>query len=356
MGQIPGSSYHAFVQGMKVSPDGSLVVSIVKNGDLKVGIGHLTDSSQNVRYETYDSNMQSFAIMKLDPLTGAPIWARTQSAISEGDFAVPVDGIHPSYLRSHIRDSMSIDGSGGITFSYVMYDDDGQEKMTEFAGSRLPTAPPCTTHNGATESHIRVGVIRLSPSGDLAWNVGLEPLNGTSCYQFHRNTFGPYGYYEDGHTRAVVTAHPDGSASVAAPFHSNLSVGGVVVEPRASQTTGLAMARISSNGQVMWADSVSSTIDGVDAILTSNSGLWTSSDFSSLVSYDNGDLGAIFTDRACTPDYQETVPVLDFLGEEISPQGNCWLAAIRVDATGSVVWSRIIEGAGLYTNLSLIHI
>ncbi|MEC8045373.1 MAG: putative Ig domain-containing protein, partial [Candidatus Thermoplasmatota archaeon] len=355
MGQIPGSSYHAFVQGMKVSPDGSLVVSIVKNGDLKVGIGHLTDSSQNVRYETYDSNMQSFAIMKLDPLTGAPIWVRTQSAISEGDFAVPVDGIHPSYLRSHIRDSMSIDGSGGITFSYVMYDDDGQEKMTEFAGSRLPTAPPCTTHNGATESHIRVGVIRLSPSGDLAWNVGLEPLNGTSCYHFHRNTFGPYGYYEDGHTRAVVTAHPDGSASVAAPFHSNLSVGGVVVEPRASQTTGLAMARISNNGQVMWADSVSSTIDGVDAILTSNSGLWTSSDFSSLVSYDNGDLGAIFTDRACTPDYQETVPVLDFLGEEISPQGNCWLAAIRVDATGSVVWSRIIEGAGLYTNSGTLH-
>ena len=76
---------------------------------------------------------------------------------------------------------------------------------------------------------------------------------------------------------------------------------------------------------------------------------------SSLVSYDNGDLGAIFTDRACTPDYQETVPVLDFLGEEISPEGNCWLAAIRVDATGSVVWSRIIEGAGLYTNSGTLH-
>ena len=74
-----------------------------------------------------------------------------------------------------------------------------------------------------------------------------------------------------------------------------------------------------------------------------------------MVSYDNGDLGAIFTDRACTPDYQETVPVLDFLGEEISPQGNCWLAAIRVDATGSVVWSRIIEGAGLYTNSGTLH-
>ena len=86
VGQIPGSNYHAFVQGMKVSPDGSLVVSIVKNGDLRVGIDRL---SQNVRYETYDSNMQSFAIMKLDPLTGAPIWVRTQSAISDGDFPFP---------------------------------------------------------------------------------------------------------------------------------------------------------------------------------------------------------------------------------------------------------------------------
>ena len=105
------------------------------------------------------------------------------------------------------------------------------------------------THSGATESHIRVGVIRLSTSGDLEWNVGLEPLNGTSCYHFHRGTFGPYGYHESGHTRAVVTAHPDGSASIAAPFHSNLSVGGVVVEPRASQTIGLAMARSRATGR-----------------------------------------------------------------------------------------------------------
>ncbi|MEK9865387.1 MAG: hypothetical protein VW544_03315, partial [Euryarchaeota archaeon] len=344
---IQGNYENAYVQGMKVAPDGSLVVSVVKFGDLLVSTGYPGTQVE----ERYESNMHGFAIIKIDPLSGAPIWVRTHELTQDGTEASTT--FDNRWARSWVKDSLSLDDSGGITFSYVMWDDDGPDKVTEFAGLSLPTAPPCTAQNGATESHIAVGVMRLGPDGAGGWHVPLEPLNGTSCTEFHTERFGKRGYYtEDQHARAVVTAHPDGSVSVSAPFQSNISIGGVVVEPRASQTVGLAIARISSNGQVMWADSVSSTVEGSDAIATNwGNGHVFMSDFSTLVSYDNGDLGAVLSARDC----YAPAPAIDFLGEEVASPGTCWLAALRVDATGSVVWSTVLEGFGLMGRGGTLH-
>ena len=144
---------------MKVAPDGSLVVSVVKFGDLLVSTGYPGTQVE----ERYESNMHGFAIIKIDPLSGAPIWVRTHELTQDGTEASTT--FDNRWARSWVKDSLSLDDSGGITFSYVMWDDDGPDKVTEFAGLSLPTAPPCTAQNGATESHIAVGVMRLGPDG-----------------------------------------------------------------------------------------------------------------------------------------------------------------------------------------------
>ena len=155
---IQGNYENAYVQGMKVAPDGSLVVSVVKFGDLLVSTGYPGTQVE----ERYESNMHGFAIIKIDPLSGAPIWVRTHELTQDGTEASTT--FDNRWARSWVKDSLSLDDSGGITFSYVMWDDDGPDKVTEFAGLNLPTAPPCGPERGH-ESHIAVGVMRLGPDG-----------------------------------------------------------------------------------------------------------------------------------------------------------------------------------------------
>ena len=169
---------------MKIAPDGSIVVTVVKSGDLQTSYNPGT--SNPVAYAIHGSNMRGFGVVKLDPSTGAPLWTRLSNATMHYD-GTPIDpeleNYHSSYGSAWIRDSLSIDDSGSITFSYNAQDyDSGTYDMgLMFAGMEIPTGSACTQTNGVASSRVSAGVIRLSPQGESEWLVDASPLNGSSC-------------------------------------------------------------------------------------------------------------------------------------------------------------------------------
>ena len=122
---LPGGNLDAAIRGMKIAPDGSIVVTVVKSGDLQVSYNHRT--SIPVAYDIHGSNMRGFGVVKLDPSTGAPLWTRLSNATLHYN-GEPIDpeleNYHSSYGSAWIRDSLSIDDSGSITFSYNAQDYD----------------------------------------------------------------------------------------------------------------------------------------------------------------------------------------------------------------------------------------
>ena len=73
-----------------------------------------------------------------------------------------------------------------------------------------------------------------------------------------------------------------------------------------------------------------------------------------MLTYPNGDLGIVFSDR----DYDNRdspAPTISFLGEERTPATGSWLAVARVDSTGTMVWLNVVEGAGIHDRHGTLH-
>ena len=358
---LPGVNLESAIRGMKMAPDGSIVVTVVNSGDLQVSYNHRT--STPVAYDIHGSNMLGFGVVKLDASTGAPLWTLLSNATLHYN-GNPIDpeleNYHSSFGSAWVRDSLSIDDSGSISFSYNAQDyDSGTYDMgLMFAGMEIPTDGACTQSNGAVSSRVSAGVIRLSPQGEPEWLVDVSPMNGSSCAGWH------WDYYLGnaavssswkGDARTVSTAHPDGTVSIAVPFRGNVSIGGVIVEGNnlTDDSHSLAIARISQTGQVLWADAVTSLDDGMSAF-NANSNQQYHSDWASMLTYPNGDLGIVFSDR----DYSsrdDSAPTISFLGEERTPATKSWLAVARIDSTGTMVWLNVVEGAGIDEQHGTLH-
>ena len=358
---LPGNNMDSAIRGMKIAPDGSIVVTVVKSGDLQVSYNHRT--STPVAYDIHGSNIFGFGVVKLDPSTGAPLWTRLSNATLHYN-GNPIDpeleNYHSSYGSAWIRDSLSIDDSGSITFSYNAQDyNSGTYDMgLMFAGMEIPTDSACTLSNGHVSSRVSAGGIRLSPQGEPEWLVEASPMNGSSCdaweYDYYLGNAAVSSSWK-GDARTVSTAHPDGTVSIAVPFRGNVSIGGVIVEGNnlTDNSHSLAIARISQSGQVLWADAVTSLDDGMSAF-KSNSNQQYNSDWASMLTYPNGDLGIVFSDR----DYDNrdgSAPTISFLGEERTPATGSWLAVARVDSTGTMVWLNVVEGAGIDEQHGTLH-
>ena len=78
------------------------------------------------------------------------------------------------------------------------------------------------------------------------------------------------------------------------------------------------------------------------------------SDWASMLTYPNGDLGIVFSDRDYT-NRDNSAPTISFLGEERTPATASWLAVARVDSTGTMVWLNVIEGSGLSDRYGTLH-
>ncbi len=358
---LPGTNLDSAIRGMKIAPDGSIVVTVVQSGDLQVSYNHRT--SNPVAYDIHDSNMMGFGVVKLDPSTGAPLWTRLSNATLHYD-GTPIDpaleNYHSSYGSAWIRDSLSIDDSGSITFSYnaMDYNSGTYDMGLMFAGLEIPTDTACTQTNGAVNSRVSAGVIQLSSQGELEWLVEAIPMNGSSCNSWHSDYYlgnAAVGSSYPGDARTVSTAHPDGTVSLAVPFMSSISIGGIVVDGH-NATDGsysLAIARISQGGQVLWADAVTSLDSGMSAFNAGTSN-YLKSDWASMLTYPNGDLGIVFSDRDYT-NRDNSAPTISFLGEERTPATASWLAVARVDSTGTMVWLNVIEGSGLSDRYGTLH-
>jgi hypothetical protein len=143
---------------------------------------------------------------------------------------------------------------------------------------------------------------------------------------------------------------------MAVPFRGNVSIGGVTVEGH-NLTDGsysLAIARISQGGQVLWADAVTSLTDGMTAFNAWSDQQY-NSDWASMLTYPNGDLGIVFSDRGYQSYRDSPAPTISFLGEERTPATGAWLAVARVDSTGEMVWLNVVEGAGIHDKYGTLH-
>jgi hypothetical protein len=316
-----------------------------------------------VAYDIHGSNMMGFGVVKLDPSTGAPLWTRLSNATLHYN-GNPIDPALENYGSNlgsaWIRDSLSIDDSGSITFSYnaMDYNSGTYDMGLMFAGLEIPTDTACTQTNGVQNSRVSAGVIRLSPQGESEWLVDARPMNGSSCNTWHSDSYlgaTTNSDYNPADARTISTAHPDGTVSLAVPFRGNLSIGGVTVEGN-NLTDGsfsLAIARISQGGQVLWADAVTSLDDDMSAFKAAASQPY-NSDWASMLTYPNGDLGIVFSDR----DYSSRnnlAPTISFLGEERTPATGSWLAVARIDSTGTMVWLNVVEGAGIDYGHGTLH-
>jgi len=358
---LPSGNVKSAIRGMKIAPDGSIVVTVVKSGDLQTSYNHGT--SNPVAYDIHGSNMMGFGVVKLDPSTGAPLWTRLSNVTQHFD-GTPInpalDNYGSNYGAAWIRDSLSIDDSGSITFSYnaMDYDYGTRDMGLMFAGMEIPTGSNCHQTNNVPSSRVSAGVIRLSPQGESEWLVDARPMNGSSCNTWHSDSYLGVAQntdYQPGDSRTISTAHPDGTVSLAVPFRGNLSIGGVTVEGN-NLTDGsfsLAIARISQGGQVLWADAVTSLDDGLSAFKAGAQQPY-NSDWASMLTYPNGDLGIVFSDR----DYasrNNDAPTISFLGEERTPATGSWLAVARIDSTGTMAWLNVVEGAGIDYGHGTLH-
>ena len=185
---MPSGDVKSAIRGMKIAPDGSIVVTVVKSGDLQTSYNHGT--SNPVAYDIHGSNMMGFGVVKLDPSTGAPLWTRLSNATLHYN-GNPIDPALENYGSNFgsawIRDSLSIDDSGSITFSYnaMDYNSGTYDMGLMFAGLEIPTDTACTQTNGVQNSRVSAGVIRLSPQGESEWLVDARPMNGSSCNTWH---------------------------------------------------------------------------------------------------------------------------------------------------------------------------